>query len=628
MSDSLVSADWELIDPTPNPVALFAAYNNRFFWGKLNSVVVSWSPRMTSCAGICCYEGRGGLCSIKLSTPLLKLRPRKDLVETLLHEMIHAYLFITQNNKDREGHGPEFQKHMRRINAEAKTNITIYHSFHNEVRHYQNHVWKCNGPCRNRKPFFGMLRRATNRAPGPNDFWWKEHQSSCGGTYIKVAEPTEFTERQNKKKKQEAKKKKEESKSTSLITNYFKSPKHTSSQNDRPTTNARQNKPKFTGFNTLGGHKDNNIRDAGLVRKIPGFGKIPVRVLMHSSLNQPSSSGTQLALTSLKCSDPPVNNVLATNSERLEKTLQANSATPLKPSGSSQFPATHSVTRQPTATHSVTRQPTATHSVTRQPTATHSVTRQPTATHSVTRQPTDSYSVIPHSQSPVEAANPKLVREVGLESHVSDNFENKKTTPFALTQSCSNPSLEKLEDSSKTPRNKSSSSILASSVDSSIRRGSHSLKRPAAKSSKVPLTASISLSDSDDDIPLLLRPRSETNSSSSGIHRTSLVPSTPKRELVVLSDSDEEFDLLLQEVKTKKRMSTSGGRTPRESGAVNKAGLMTEKIHSKEPACHDDSSLMNTADVFDGYVECPACTLTIAAREINAHLDNFCLSLR
>jgi hypothetical protein len=34
-----------------------------------------------------------------ISIPLLKLRPRKDLVETLLHEMIHAYLFVTDNNK-------------------------------------------------------------------------------------------------------------------------------------------------------------------------------------------------------------------------------------------------------------------------------------------------------------------------------------------------------------------------------------------------------------------------------------------------------------------------------------------------------------------------------------------------
>ena len=44
-----------------------------------------------SCAGLCCYEGRGGLCSIRLSEPLLKLRPRKDLVETLLVNCLKYY---------------------------------------------------------------------------------------------------------------------------------------------------------------------------------------------------------------------------------------------------------------------------------------------------------------------------------------------------------------------------------------------------------------------------------------------------------------------------------------------------------------------------------------------------------
>uniref|UniRef100_A0A914RFF8 SprT-like domain-containing protein n=1 Tax=Parascaris equorum TaxID=6256 RepID=A0A914RFF8_PAREQ len=48
---------------------------------------------------MCCYEGRGGLCSIRLSKPLLTFRSRKDLVETLLHEMIHAYLFVTVRDR-------------------------------------------------------------------------------------------------------------------------------------------------------------------------------------------------------------------------------------------------------------------------------------------------------------------------------------------------------------------------------------------------------------------------------------------------------------------------------------------------------------------------------------------------
>ncbi|KAF7632222.1 SprT-like domain-containing protein [Meloidogyne graminicola] len=36
-----------------------------------------------------------GLCCVRLSESLLKLRRRRDLVETLLYEMIHAYLFVT-----------------------------------------------------------------------------------------------------------------------------------------------------------------------------------------------------------------------------------------------------------------------------------------------------------------------------------------------------------------------------------------------------------------------------------------------------------------------------------------------------------------------------------------------------
>ena len=61
-----------------------------------------------------------------ISIPLLKLRPRKDLVETLLHEMIHAYLFVTDNNDNHDGHGPEFHKHMYRINKATGNKSLFY----------------------------------------------------------------------------------------------------------------------------------------------------------------------------------------------------------------------------------------------------------------------------------------------------------------------------------------------------------------------------------------------------------------------------------------------------------------------------------------------------------------------
>ncbi|XP_036406047.1 sprT-like domain-containing protein Spartan [Megalops cyprinoides] len=189
---SIVDESWEMLDPSPDVRAMFMQFNDMFFWGKLCGVEVKWSPRMTLCAGVCSYEGRGGLCSIRLSEPLLKLRPRRDLVQTLLHEMIHALLFVTQNNRDRDGHGPEFCKHMDRINKASGANITVYHTFHDEVDLYRQHWWRCDGPCQSRKPFFGYVKRAMNRAPSAKDPWWADHQRTCGGTYHKIKEPDDY----------------------------------------------------------------------------------------------------------------------------------------------------------------------------------------------------------------------------------------------------------------------------------------------------------------------------------------------------------------------------------------------------------------------------------------------------
>ncbi|XP_076872580.1 DNA-dependent metalloprotease SPRTN [Brachyhypopomus gauderio] len=205
---SVVDESWETLDPNPDVRSMFLQFNQMFFWGKLGGVEVKWSPRMTLCAGVCSYEGRGGLCSIRLSEPLLKLRPRRDLVQTLLHEMIHALLFVTQNNRDRDGHGPEFCKHMNRINQASGTKITVYHSFHDEVDVYRQHWWRCDGPCQNRKPFFGYVKRAMNRAPSARDPWWEDHRRTCGGTYTKVKEPENY----GKKGKSEEKKEKNASK--------------------------------------------------------------------------------------------------------------------------------------------------------------------------------------------------------------------------------------------------------------------------------------------------------------------------------------------------------------------------------------------------------------------------------
>uniref|UniRef100_A0A915CWJ7 SprT-like domain-containing protein n=1 Tax=Ditylenchus dipsaci TaxID=166011 RepID=A0A915CWJ7_9BILA len=135
---NLVDPSYELVDPTPDVYAQFVLFNDQFFYGSLCTCTVEWSNKLTSCAGICEFHTLSGLCTIRLSEPLLKLRPRKDLVQTLLHEMIHAHLCLTKRFQDRSAHGPEFQFHMNRINKMAGTSITIYHSFFAEVAYYKN----------------------------------------------------------------------------------------------------------------------------------------------------------------------------------------------------------------------------------------------------------------------------------------------------------------------------------------------------------------------------------------------------------------------------------------------------------------------------------------------------------
>ena len=78
-----------------------------------------------------------GHCRIALSEPLLKLRPATDLKSTLLHEMVHAALFLRGISRDGPaGHDPLFCAFSSRINdAERGTGIrvTAYHSFTDEV---------------------------------------------------------------------------------------------------------------------------------------------------------------------------------------------------------------------------------------------------------------------------------------------------------------------------------------------------------------------------------------------------------------------------------------------------------------------------------------------------------------
>lgn len=147
---------------------------------------------MTLCAGKTAYRVRGrsySSCTIRLSQPLLSQRPYSDTVNTLLHEMIHAYLHVTEGLNYRDSHGPEFRKHMKRINNLQGSKITIYHNFQREVDKFRIHVYRCDGPCITKRPYYGILRRAIERPPGPTDRWWARHKQECGGTFHKIEGP-------------------------------------------------------------------------------------------------------------------------------------------------------------------------------------------------------------------------------------------------------------------------------------------------------------------------------------------------------------------------------------------------------------------------------------------------------
>mmetsp|Transcript_2 Transcript_2/g.5 ORF Transcript_2/g.5 Transcript_2/m.5 type:complete len:365 (-) Transcript_2:30-1124(-) len=221
-------------DLPPDLHELFVAYDAIYFSGRLQAkgVFIRWSKKsMTRCAGYCRASPAGGV-EIVISEPLHKYRTSTELKETVLHEMIHALDFITPNSKrDHDGHGAFFLSHMNRINSSthvhdpyrprgAAYHITIYHNFTNEVRSYQQHVWRCDR-CDHE------IRRSMNRTPSEKDCrayrkdgskwlhdggahnktnrcgdrrcWIHNHIRLCGGTFVKQSSPSITSDRSKKR---------------------------------------------------------------------------------------------------------------------------------------------------------------------------------------------------------------------------------------------------------------------------------------------------------------------------------------------------------------------------------------------------------------------------------------------
>ncbi len=102
-----------LPDPTDLQL-LFAVLNNEFFAGEIPAHRIAYNARFSNLAGRITYK-----------PPLIELSPRhfekhpEALRDTLLHEMIHAWLFARGENP---GHTARFKKKMRDVGLGS-----IYH---------------------------------------------------------------------------------------------------------------------------------------------------------------------------------------------------------------------------------------------------------------------------------------------------------------------------------------------------------------------------------------------------------------------------------------------------------------------------------------------------------------------
>lgn len=94
---------------------MFARLNFAHFGGEIPAYRIAYNRRLTSIAGRITYRPP----LIELSVPLLGPHP-DTLVQTLLHEMVHAWLHA---RKMPSGHGHHFKRKMRDVGLSS-----IYHA--------------------------------------------------------------------------------------------------------------------------------------------------------------------------------------------------------------------------------------------------------------------------------------------------------------------------------------------------------------------------------------------------------------------------------------------------------------------------------------------------------------------
>ena len=106
---------------------LFVEFDFIFFESIVSKVFsLSFSNKLVSKAGICDYKN----CIIKLNRNLLDYLNEKSVKEVLLHEMVHAYIYLAHRSPEHLKHGKLFKKYSKIINETLQINITVTHNYH------------------------------------------------------------------------------------------------------------------------------------------------------------------------------------------------------------------------------------------------------------------------------------------------------------------------------------------------------------------------------------------------------------------------------------------------------------------------------------------------------------------
>lgn len=164
--------------------SLFVKFNELFFEDRLSDAIEWSEKRMTSSSAIFYPKKR----IIRMNMSLLSKVSEAELIETLLHEMTHSYLYQKYGSRIKP-HGKEFKSKIKTINEFLNINIPTTHN-------YLTNWFRCDGEgCRHHPLFyFGYISSQAQNVYESDSHSCRDflelHAKTCSGTFVKSNEPS------------------------------------------------------------------------------------------------------------------------------------------------------------------------------------------------------------------------------------------------------------------------------------------------------------------------------------------------------------------------------------------------------------------------------------------------------